>query len=98
MVGRTLRGNAVDAKSGKVIAKEGTEISDKIVKDLAKAKDPIAIVPWVSDDVNYLTADEEDRWTIAQANAPLTEKKEFVRQRGVVPPSRRFSVQPHRGH
>ncbi len=81
LVGRTLRGEAVDAKSGKVIAKDGTEISDKIAKDLAKAKSPIAIVPYVSDDVNYLTADEEDRWVIAQANAPLTEKKEFLRQR-----------------
>jgi DNA-directed RNA polymerase subunit beta len=81
LVGRTLRGNAVDAKSGKVIAKDGTEITEKIAKDLAKAENPIAIVPYVSDDVHYLTADEEDRWTIAQANAPLTEKKEFVRQR-----------------
>jgi DNA-directed RNA polymerase subunit beta len=81
LVGRTLRGDAVDAKSGKVIAKDGTEIADKLAKDLAKAHDPIAIVPYVSDDVNYLTADEEDRWVIAQANAPLTEKKEFVRQR-----------------
>ncbi|MGA9190541.1 MAG: DNA-directed RNA polymerase subunit beta [Anaerolineales bacterium] len=79
--GRTLRGDAVDAKSGKVIAKDGTEITEKIAKDLAKAKGPIAIVPYVSDEVHYLTADEEDRWTIAQANAPLTEKKEFVRQR-----------------
>ncbi len=81
LVGRTLRGDAVDAKSGKVIAKDGTEITEKIAKDLAKAENPIAIVPYVSDDVHYLTADEEDRWTIAQANAPLTEKKEFVRQR-----------------
>jgi DNA-directed RNA polymerase subunit beta len=81
LVGRTLRENAVDAKSGKVIAKSGTEITDKVAKDLAKAEGPIAIVPWVSDEVDYLTADEEDRWVIAQANAPLTEKNEFVRQR-----------------
>jgi len=30
-------------------------------------------------DVRYLTADDEDKFTIAQANAPLTEKGEFVR-------------------
>ena len=32
----------------------------------------------VSDDVFYLTADDEDRYVIAQANAPLTEKSTFA--------------------
>jgi len=32
----------------------------------------------VSDDVTYLTADDEDRYVIAQANAPLTEKSSFA--------------------
>ncbi|MCK5034412.1 MAG: DNA-directed RNA polymerase subunit beta, partial [Candidatus Sabulitectum sp.] len=33
----------------------------------------------VSNDIDYLTADEEDRNVIAQANAPLDEKGNFVR-------------------
>lgn len=42
----------------------------------------------VTDEVNYLTADEEDRFVIAQANAPLTEEMRFaedqvlIRRRG----------------
>jgi DNA-directed RNA polymerase subunit beta len=29
------------------------------------------IQPWVSDDIVYLSADEEDKYTVAQANAPV---------------------------
>ncbi|MBI1932682.1 MAG: DNA-directed RNA polymerase subunit beta [Ignavibacteriales bacterium] len=35
----------------------------------------------VSKEVHYLNADEEDAFTIAQANAPITEKGEFVNPR-----------------
>ncbi len=50
----------------------------------------------VSKQIEYLTADDEDKYTIAQANAPLNDKNEFVRDRvksrfkgefPVVPPS-----------
>ena len=33
------------------------------------------VVPFVSDEVLYLSADEEDKWVIAQANAPLTDER-----------------------
>ncbi len=39
------------------------------------------IVPFVSDQIDYLSADAEDKFVIAQANAPLTENNEFVRER-----------------
>ncbi|OGU75031.1 MAG: DNA-directed RNA polymerase subunit beta [Ignavibacteria bacterium RBG_16_34_14] len=35
----------------------------------------------VSNDVNYLTAEQEDYFTIAQANAPLNEQSRFVNDR-----------------
>jgi len=35
----------------------------------------------VTKQIEYLTADDEDKYTIAQANAPLNEKGEFVRER-----------------
>ncbi|MGE5437290.1 MAG: DNA-directed RNA polymerase subunit beta [Syntrophothermus sp.] len=35
----------------------------------------------VSLDVDYLTAEQEDNYTIAQANAPLTEQQKFVNER-----------------
>jgi len=38
----------------------------------------------VSDKVDYLTADEEDRFVIAQANAPLTDAMRFAEERVLV--------------
>lgn len=38
----------------------------------------------VTDDVDYLTADEEDRFVIAQANAPLNEDNTFAEARALV--------------
>ncbi|MEY9845738.1 DNA-directed RNA polymerase subunit beta [Streptacidiphilus sp. MAP5-3] len=38
----------------------------------------------VTDDLDYLTADEEDRFVIAQANAPLTDDNHFAEARVLV--------------
>ncbi len=38
----------------------------------------------VTDDVEYLSADEEDEFVIAQANAPLTDKGSFAEERVLV--------------
>jgi DNA-directed RNA polymerase subunit beta len=79
--GRTLRENVVDPKSGEVLFKSGETIDAKMVKRIAKTGNPASIVPYVSDQFDYLSADAEDKYVIAQANAPLTENKEFVRDR-----------------
>ena len=51
------------------------------MKKIAKFGTLVAIVPYVSDQFDYLSADAEDKYVIAQANAPLTDIKEFVRER-----------------
>ena len=38
----------------------------------------------VTDQIDYLTADDEDRYVIAQANAPLDDKNSFVEERVLV--------------
>ncbi|WP_179619633.1 DNA-directed RNA polymerase subunit beta [Nocardioides cavernae] len=38
----------------------------------------------VTDEIDYLTADDEDRYVIAQANAPLDAKMKFVEERVLV--------------
>jgi DNA-directed RNA polymerase subunit beta len=38
-------------------------------------------IPTVTDEVHYLTADEEDRYIVAQANEPLDENNHFVNSR-----------------
>ena len=79
--GRTLRENVVDPKSGEILFKAGETIDAKMIKRIAKTGQPVNIVPFVSDQFDYLSADAEDKYVIAQANAPLTENKEFVRDR-----------------
>jgi DNA-directed RNA polymerase subunit beta len=79
--GRTLRESVADPKSGDVLFKSGETIDAKMVKRIAKIGNPVGIAPFVSDQFDYLSADAEDKYVIAQANAPLTENKEFVRDR-----------------
>jgi DNA-directed RNA polymerase subunit beta len=79
--GRTLRENVVDPKSEEVLFKTGEVIDAKMIKRIAKTGQPASIVPYVSDQFDYLSADAEDKYVIAQANAPLTDSKEFVRDR-----------------
>jgi len=81
LIGRTLAQDFYDPKTEEFLFKAGTEIDSKMTKKLAKSEDEIKIVPFISDDITYLSADAEDKYTIAQANAPLTEKKEFQRDR-----------------
>jgi DNA-directed RNA polymerase subunit beta len=75
---RTAR-EKIDDKDGNIIAKAGTTITKKHIEKI-KAAAPITIrvVPFVSSSVTYLPADEEDRYIIAQANARLDDKSQFV--------------------
>ena len=79
--GKTLRENVVDPKSEEVLFKAGETIDSKMMKRIAKTGNPVAINPFVSDQFDYLSADAEDKYVIAQANAPLTDGSEFVRDR-----------------
>jgi DNA-directed RNA polymerase subunit beta len=81
LLGKRVRGDVPDPDSGKKLAKDGEEVTEAVAKKLANLGEPVPIVPYVSDEVKYLTADMEDKWVIAQANAPLNERMEFVRGR-----------------
>ena len=65
-------------KSGEVIAKEGERITAKMLPAIKKTKKTtIFVVPFVSEEVEYLSADAEDKYVIAQANTPLSLEYEF---------------------
>ncbi len=81
LVGRTTREAVTNAK-GTTVVKARTAITDAIAAKLAKLPDcKIKVVPFVSDEVSYMTADKEDEYIIAQANAPLDERNQFVEER-----------------
>jgi len=82
LIGRELREDLVNAKTKKEIAKAGDRVTKKMVRSIpTSGKDEILIVPYVSDEREYLSADSEDKFVIAQANTPLTDDNEFVRSR-----------------
>ncbi|MGZ6346511.1 MAG: DNA-directed RNA polymerase subunit beta, partial [Anaerolineales bacterium] len=79
--GRLLREDLTDPKSGELLYKSGERITPKMLRTVAKVKHDIAVVPYVSDEFEYLSADAEDKYVIAQANAVLTEFREFETMR-----------------
>ncbi len=79
--GQILRLPVSNPKKGDVIAEADSEITQALAEKFAKFDLDIPIVPLVSDEIRYLSADIEDRYTIAQANAPLDLNRHFVRQR-----------------
>jgi len=82
LVDRSVREDVVDPKTEKVVAEKGTRITEGLAKKIAKLKiKEVLIVPFVTDDYSYLSADTEDKFVIAQANSPLNEYSEFVRGR-----------------
>jgi len=82
LVGHMLREDVIDPKNDKVVAKAGERIDDKLAKVIAKVDAPeVMVEPFVTEEIKFLSADEEDRYHIGQANAPLNEYNEFVRPR-----------------
>jgi DNA-directed RNA polymerase subunit beta len=71
LIGKLTR-EAVKDEEKKTLVKAGGEINAKTFAKIAKLKKcTIKILPLVSDEVNYLSADKEDKYTVAQANAKL---------------------------
>jgi len=78
LIGRTTR-EAVLSKNGKTVIEAGTIITPELATKLSRlTPQTIKIVPVVSDEIVYLSADEEEVFSIAQANARLDEKSQFV--------------------
>ncbi len=81
LVDRQLREDIKDPKTDKIIASSGERITKDLAKKLKKLdRDVILVKPFVTDQYEYLSADAEDKFVIAQANAPLNEYNEFTRR------------------
>jgi DNA-directed RNA polymerase subunit beta len=81
LAGRTAVEDVLD-EDGKTLIKADTVITPELAGKLVKMKSrKIKVVPFVSDQIVYMPADEEDKYTIAQANAPLDENNQFREKR-----------------
>jgi DNA-directed RNA polymerase subunit beta len=94
LVGRTVREEVVDPanKRSKLVKKD--DVLDKdTAESLIKAKaGEIPIKPWVSNEIAFLSADEEDRYIVAQANAPLDSEGHFTEERTTARTKNHFLV------
>jgi len=78
LLGKTTR-EAVLNKSGNTVVRAGVTITPQIITKLRRlSPTTIKVVPFASDEVVYLSADKEDEYTIAQANARLNQDNQFV--------------------
>jgi DNA-directed RNA polymerase subunit beta len=78
LVGRTLQQTIKDSK-GTVLAEAGIVITKEVAARLAKLSSRhIKVVPFISNEVEYMPADTEDRYYIAQANSRLNATGEFI--------------------
>jgi DNA-directed RNA polymerase subunit beta len=102
LIGRTTRAPVVHPMTGEVLVGSGVEIAPEVAAQLRQVAEglenpealEIRVKPFVTDEIVYLAADTEDQYVIAQGNAPLTEKNEFVRPRASVRRHQRFLQLP----
>ncbi len=80
--GQMLAERVVDPDSSKEIAASGTVVDAKLAGRIRKtALRTVRIKPFVTSEIEYLSADVEEDFTIAQANAALTEDNHFADER-----------------
>ncbi|HEV8282287.1 MAG TPA: DNA-directed RNA polymerase subunit beta, partial [Candidatus Limnocylindrales bacterium] len=75
-------GQDLVTKTGSVVLKAGELFTSAAISELKKQKaHAFPIRPIVTDDIEYLPADEEEEHVVAQANAPLDEEGHFTADR-----------------
>jgi len=82
LLNREMRETLTNAESGEVIVAEGERVTQEMLPVISKLeKLSVFVRPFVSEEVEYLSADAEDKFVIAQANSVLNEYSEFIRTR-----------------
>jgi DNA-directed RNA polymerase subunit beta len=79
LAGHNVREDVVDPETGELLVKSGKSITKKAAKAIKDAGiESVSVVPFLTDEIVHMSADEEDRYTIAQANAEMDAKGQFV--------------------
>jgi DNA-directed RNA polymerase subunit beta len=92
LVGKVLR-ERITAPDGTVIAKPGAVIDAELAGTIARLGDvqpEVRIQPEITDNIAFLSADEEDRYAIAQANAVTDGQGHFAESRVSVRRNQKF--------
>jgi len=82
LLGRTIREQVVDPDTGEIIVDSGEVITAEIADRLVKMEqEQFRVQPYVTNEVKYLSADEEERYVVAQANTRLDDLNQLVDER-----------------
>ena len=82
LAGQVLGETVSNPETGEVVGSKGERIDETILAFLrAGTPRQVRIKPVVTDDIVYLTADEEEQYTVAQANVPLTDAGHFANEK-----------------
>src|SRR5687768_5619975 len=74
LIGRRLRDDVEDA-NGKVLAEDLQVVDAALQAKFIKAGiETVPVMPFVTGETTYMSADEEDKYVVAQASAPLNER------------------------
>ena len=97
-VGHDAYDDITNPDNNEVIVQAGETITEEHVEKLRQAGiTEVQVVPFVTDsedDIVYMSADEEDHYTIAQANAELDERGQFLGRRVSSRRNQEFQISP----
>ncbi len=81
LLGRSL-GEDIEDEDENIVFEENTIIDEDLIKALEDMDyEEVPVRPFVTDDMQYLSADDEDNYIVGQANARLDEYRQFVSDR-----------------
>jgi DNA-directed RNA polymerase subunit beta len=93
LIGQTVH-ETLSGPRGGVIIEAGHEITQPLARRLAEAGlEQVPIVPYVTNEIVYLSADVEERYVVAQANSLLNEENRFVEERVEARQGQRFHME-----
>ncbi len=96
LLGRSL-GDDIEDDNDEIVFEEGLLIDEDLLATLRQmGLEAVPVRPFVTDQVEYLSADDEDHFIIAQGNARLDEHKQFVSDRVSVRYAQKFLNTPAR--
>ena len=82
LTGKILRETITDPASSEVIAEEGVQLDSALAGKIAALPvKTIRIRPVVTEQIDYLSADREEEYRIAEANVRLDEHGHFIEER-----------------
>ncbi len=82
LIGHDAFENIVNPETGEIIVSSEETITKKLAAAIKSAGiEQVAVRPYITDDIVYMSADEEDPYTIAQANAKLDERGQLIQRR-----------------